>query len=282
MNHESIKQYIPPRMLDCYRDFQAKKKRNKARKIIQQNRDLVGKYQNEDCYIIATGPSIMRQNLRLLEGRHCITVSNFFVHQDFNLIKPICHCIAPYHLPITEEAWVEWIADMRAHIETKETSIVLCLDDFDRTDHLLGELQRFYLAFGASSQYVMRNGIDLLDILLSPLSVSVQAIQLAIGLGFKRIFLLGCDHDWILHLGHSRHFYAEEKDAKVRNNYSEWSIAKDIGGEFASLSNLWRQYRLFKRITGNKVEIINLTEGGLLDVFPCADFEAHARCIHKN
>jgi hypothetical protein len=170
--------------------------------------------------------------------------------------------------------------DLRSHLDI-DTSVVFGLSDFKRSDGYFDGYQRYYLGFWANEDYIIKNGVNLTGALLPPCSVSIQAMQLAFGLGFSRIFLLGFDHDYILHYGESSHFYDESKDAKVRGGYSEWdkSLVDDIGVQFESLADLWNQYRLLKKIAerGNK-KIINITCGGLLDVFERGNFLEYAQC----
>jgi hypothetical protein len=237
--------------------------------LLAKNKKIAGSFTGGECFILATGPSIKMQNLGMLKGRNCITVSNFFVHPDFGTLKPIFHCIAPYHPPITEDAWGNWMLDLGSHLDI-DTSVVFGLSDFKRSDKYFDGYQRYYLGLWASGDYIARNGVDLTGALLPPCSVSIQAIQLALGLGFSKILLLGFDHDYILHYRESRHFYDESKDAKVKGGYSEWdkSLVGDIGTIFESLAELWKQYRLLKSVAEKQnIQVINLTEGGFLDVF---------------
>jgi hypothetical protein len=269
-----VRKWLPPIAIDAFLCSRNAVDLWLNRKILAKNRSIAGSFAGEDCFILATGPSIAKQNLSLLKNRLCISVSNFFVHPDFNVLKPIFHCIAPYHLPITEAAWQDWMRDLRSHIDN-DTSVVFGLSDFQRSDKFFEDCQRYYLYFGASENYISKNGLNLTRPLLSPRSVSIHAIQLAMGLGFSRIFLIGLDHDYISHHGDSRHFYDEAQDAKVRGGYSEWdkSLVNDIGVGFESLAILWRQYRFLRKMAEYQhVEIINLTDGGLLDVFERRDF----------
>jgi hypothetical protein len=269
-----IKKLAPPVAIECFLGARMAVHSGLNRKILAKNGNIQGSFAGEDCFILATGPSIARQDLLMLKGRRCISVSNFFVHPDFKVLKPIFHCIAPYHLPITEIAWQKWMEDLRGHLGS-DTSVVFGLSDFQRTDKFFEGCRRYYLHFGASEGYIAKKGLNLMGPLLAPRSVSIQAIQLAVGLGFSRIFLLGFDHDYILHYGKSTHFYDETKDMKVRGGYSEWdkSLVEDIGAQFESIAELWKQYRLLKYVAerGN-VKIINLTDGGFLDVFERRDF----------
>jgi hypothetical protein len=235
--------------------------------FLRKNRAVDGVFNGEDCFILATGPSINRLDLKLLRGRRCISVSNFFVHPDFALLKPVFHCIAPWHPPITEAAWQSWMLDLRAHV-TDETTLVFGVRDFARNEGIFADFRRLYMVFGASARYITRRGISLGHPLLLPWSVPVMALQIAIAAGFSRIFLLGVQHDLILHPGVSSHFYAEKEDAKVRGGYSEWDGGGDMGTEFSALAALWEQYRAIRSVAERRnVRIVNLTEGSLLDVF---------------
>jgi hypothetical protein len=269
-----IKKCTPPIIIENLKRLNTERQLLLNRALLAKNKRISGSFAGQECFILATGPSIKKQNLEKLRGRNCISVSNFFVHPEFNTIKPIFHCIAPYHLPITEDAWQGWMLDLRNHM-SPETAVVFGLSDFKRNEECFKNIKHFYLSFSASESYISKKGIQLEKALLPPQSVSIQALQLALGLGFSRIFLLGCDHDYFLNYGESAHFYEEKKDAKVRGGYSEWdkSLVEDIGLLFESMANLWRQYRLLRDVAHKQsVEILNLTEGGCLDVFQRASF----------
>ena len=80
--------------------------------LAEENINLKDCHRGERCFILATGPSIQKQDLTLLKNEICISVSNFFVHPDYKKIKPLYHCIAPYHKPITEEAFQAWLLEI--------------------------------------------------------------------------------------------------------------------------------------------------------------------------
>jgi hypothetical protein len=270
--------YLPPILTEGLRSLKKQKNLWANRRLLAKNQEIEGSFAGEDCFILASGPSIARQDLTALKDCRCISVNNFFVHPDFKTVKPVFHCIAPYHPPISENTWRNWMFDLKNHLD-HHTSVVFGVKDFKRSDEYFKDFKRYYLSFDASVNYIDKNGVNLTGALLSPYSVTVQAIQLALGSGFARIFLLGFDHDGILHHGKSSHFYNEEKDVKVRDGYSEWdkSMVKDIGTQFEALAELWKQYRLLKKVAERRgVKIINLTEGGLLDVFERGNFlETH-------
>jgi len=237
--------------------------------IVEKNKGLEARHSGERCFILATGPSIKKQNLLPLKNEKCIAVSNFFVHPDFSIIEPEYYCIAPYHHPLTEEAWQSWMDELAVNV--KKSHLFFGINDLKR--NMVGE--RFsgnpvsFIDFSASPQDVIENGLDLSRRTFPVQSVSIMALQIAIFLGFSDIYLLGCDHDWLLHMYESRHFYDENEHAftKISGENMEWEES-DLELECRSYINLWQQYKILRHIALIKeINIFNATEGGMLDVF---------------
>jgi len=241
---------------------------------IKRNIELKNIHRNERCFILATGPSIKNQDLKLLKGETCIAVSNFFVHPDYSIIKPKYYCVAPYHQPITEEAWQKWMGELDKG--TENAKMFFGVSDIERNQRNNNFVNRdvFYLNFRGSFEYFLVKGIDLTRAVPGPASVPVMALEIALYMGFSEIYLLGCDHDWILHYGESRHMYDEKNHVLVREGYNEWENSK-FENELKANLNLWNQYKQIKMIADRQnIKIFNATNGGFLDVFSRIEYEA--------
>lgn len=246
---------------------------SEERELLAKNRILRNRHVGERCFILATGPSIKKQNLKLLQGEVCIAVSNFFVHPDYHLINPRYYCVAPYHPPITEEAWQAWLAEMETGTDNATMFFSLLDRQRNHYDGKFMDRRVHYLKFGGSLESLLTYGVDLTRSLPGPQSVTIMALMVALYMGFETIYLLGCDHDWILHMYSSAHFYEEDSHALNRYGYNEW-FGADLESYCQDYVRLWQQYKILKevgRIQG--IQIHNATEGGLLDVFPRVRFE---------
>ena len=242
--------------------------------LLAANQSLHNRHQGERCFILATGPSIKSQPLHLLAGETCISVSNFFVHPDYATIRPRYHCVAPFHAPITEDAWQTWLADMA--LRTLDAEMFFMLPDVERNarNRYFDRRTVHHIAPGAPVSQLESLGVDLTRAVPSPQSVTIMALYAAIHMGFSEVYLLGCDHDWILHLNQSRHFYAESQHALNRDGYNEW-FNDGIDAYFKDYLTLWSQYRAVAKAAALKnTRILNATHGGLLDVFPRVPFES--------
>jgi CMP-N-acetylneuraminic acid synthetase len=241
------------------------------RRRLAANAALKDRHRGERCFIVATGPSIKTQDLRSLRGETVIAVSNFFVHAEFRAIAPRYYCIPPWHVEVTEPAWAAWLGELAPALRSLDPcDVFVALDDRARIPTAgFRDGQLHDLAF---APHLRPHGIDLTGLCLAPKSVTIMALQVALYLGFAEIQLLGCDHDWILHLNESRHFYAESEHAAQRAGYDEW-FTPDFAAHCRDYIHLWEQYRVLDAIARSRsVRIRNATAGGLLDVFPRVAF----------
>jgi hypothetical protein len=240
---------------------------------IKRNIEFKNIHRNERCFILATGPSIKNQNLKLLKDETCIATSNFYLHPDYSIIKPKYYCIAPYHQPITEEAWQNWMCELDKVTENSKIFFGVTDKERNQKNNLFVNREVYFLNFNGSFEQISHKGINLTRMIPSPQSVPVMALEIAIYMGFSEIYLLGCDHDWILHLYESRHFYDEKQSVLHNNQYNEWENS-NFESQLISNLNLWNQYKKIKTIADyQNIKIWNATQGGLLDVFPRKQYE---------
>lgn len=267
---------VPPGFQDLLRRMRlAWQGMSAPKKTLLKNQDLKDRHLDKDrCFVIATGPSIKEQDLSLLQGEFCITLSNFFVHKDFGLIKPRYHCVPRlYFPPLTEEDALRWFTDMDAKLGESMLLLDVAQQPFVDRHRLFQGRDVRYLAFGRTWDRVVESGIDPTKPLPAIQSSPVMGLQVALFMGFKNIYLLGCDHDWILNVGTTRHFYDEKLHAGMnRPGFSEWTGMEDTARSYGVL---WGHYRGALRFAESKgVRLFNATAGGLMNVFPRVRFES--------
>jgi hypothetical protein len=138
--------------------------------------------------------------------------------------------------------------------------------DLDAASILVDENKiHFYLQGVKSSSLILR-GDKLESIALDYQSTSQMAINIALYLGFKKIYLIGFDHDWLATRGQSPHFYNESEQSQSFD-LSVYSYTQMI--EISRV--LFAIYhKLKKNADLDGAQIINLSVPSLLDVFPRA------------
>lgn len=240
------------------------------KKYLAPNVELKNTERGRRCFVLATGPSINSQDLRQLRGELCISVSNFFVHPFFGEIKPKYHLFASTHSPISDEQVKTLFEDAERQFPDGQKILISVEDKYivDRYNIFTKQKVYYYYRDGKKGPEDIIRDIDLTRRVPMISTIVHLGIYLAIYLGSVEVYLLGCDHDSILHLGDSRHFYKEEEHALKRAGFSEWS-QEGVGSHFRVYWLMWETYRKIKNYSKRRgVEIYNSTPGGMLDVFP--------------
>ncbi len=236
--------------------------------LLKKNAVLRDRHMNERCFILANGPSIKRQDIKLLRDETCIVVSDFDRHPDYRVLKPRYHCVSPFHPPDTEERWFSRMD--RIDKNGEDTEMFFGLSDRERNSRngLFANKHVYHLKFTGEWRDVAVNGIDLTKPVPKGSSVPVFALFAAIYLGFKRIYLMGCDHDWILNLQGYSYFYNENNEGPKSTGYNPM-FESDFEAVCRWNILLWQQYKTIRRIAYKaSAKIYNATDGGFLDVFP--------------
>jgi hypothetical protein len=265
------------RVLRKFDPFVSTKLTSDQKALVVESGVLKNKHSNvKRCFILACGPSVNKQDLKNLEGELCISVSNFFVHPDFKQINPSYHVFARGEPDMKKEDLAKWYNDCEEHSHT-QTQMIVSIEDQESVVKYKGfkknKVHFYYNQNILPSQ--MGYCFDFTRPIPYVMTVSNLAIYLAIYLGIKEIYLLGFDHDMILNLGKTRHFY-EEKDSELdRLGYLEWINGFDLETVGGYYKNMWAIYKDINRYAlQNGIKISNITPNSLLDVFPRDSFEA--------
>jgi Protein of unknown function DUF115 len=246
--------------------------------LLERNRELRDRHKGERCFILATGPSIREENLTGLKDELCIGVSQFFLHPDIQIINPKYHVLAPNHPPfnfndlskIFEGLSKSYSQNMNYFFShtNYEYSIYNFLQKFPQYQNK----NIYYINYANSQQLNEKNyqNESLWDISKSPFvlrTVIYTAIQVALYMGCQKIYLLGCDHDYLQDMNRvtNHHFYKEEDGISDVEHLSSFTTEKWFGEYYFR----WQQYRLMREYAQTKgCKIFNATQGGMLDVFP--------------
>lgn len=213
------------------------------------------------CFIIGNGPSLNVEDLNLLGLNKEIT---FGTNRIFNIFdktawRPTYYCIQDFVL-------INNIKDKINKVECKEKFIAINAKwaynlDFNDVNYFYLNTERYYPNLPKFSE-------DISEQIYEGFTVTYGAIQLAIYMGFKEIYLLGVDHNYSIHINNKGE---KIKDEKVKDYFSNDSN-KDMN--LPNLENSTLAYMKAREYCDkNNIKIYNATRGGKLDVFERIDFE---------
>lgn len=184
------------------------------------------------------------------------------------------------HHELSVEEAAEYYQNVEKHINN-ETFV--CLNDCDRNvlkegGFLNGHVSKSNLGFFEYSRPWKRKRLNLEDPtkpVQQASGVLMMMLQLAIVAGYKEIFLIGAEHDYIKRYfegENDSNFYHHDVNSKREFLRSPtWSRQWDelgLGKVFKRLANIWETYSHIEEAARSRgVEIVNVTPGTLLDVF---------------
>lgn len=245
---------------------------SEERALLASTRQLRDRHQGERCFILAAGSSIGQQDLKKLAGEYVISVSNTFVHPDYELIKPQYH-VLPHLLRghgrlRPAESFVEWLRQMES--KTGNAEMFMHIGDKGLVDqHALfkGRVIHWneYVPWDGKCQ----SGIDLASI-PSIWSVSEYAISVALYLGFDEIYLLGFDHDWFN--GLFVYFYDHNTEHAMKPDADALAYV-DSEFQMRRHADILKKYKCLREMKHN-IYNANANPNTYVDVFPKVDYDS--------
>ncbi len=277
-----IKSLTPPLLWDKLLYIRSYKNFFKYKKLVAQNIDLKDKHKGKRCFILGSGPSIKKEDLKPLKNEIVFALNNFYVHEDFTEImsgdKDKYYMTAPIHPPQTENEWKAWFEDMEKFVP-KDTNMLFGLNAYDRNIKYIFDkygifkehnINWYYTGINYNHDSFNKEAMDITKSIYTGEAVSIYAIILAIYMGFDEIYLLGMDHDYFLYEDESKmRMYSSAKHQK--NEF------KRSFGDTFYIREFLRQYNIFskyKAFDDNSIsKIFNASNGGVLKVFPKVNYE---------
>lgn len=235
---------------------------NYNRKLIAKNKELLNTHLNEKCFILGTGPSVnnlSKNDISIIKNNVSFAVNLYYKNKKYEDFKPNYYALID-PLSISDEYNV-----LYKDIRNKYPDTIF-IGDY-RAKKLLDSLQ-----FKKKSYYIYSKKYPVKEIdeniaVNSYLTLNVVStcILIAIYMGMKEIYLVGCDYNSFASQTEV-HFYEEEDEL-------EWNIE----GRLAYLLKFYHlttefHYLIAKLAKKKGVKIINLCPHSLLDAYPRADF----------
>ncbi|HLY11278.1 MAG TPA: hypothetical protein VKW04_18395 [Planctomycetota bacterium] len=267
---ERVPHQIKPALRWIHRRIRTALEYHAVQSLLVRNRELLSRPRTSDrCFIIANGPSIKNQDLSLLRGETTIVMNSFFLHPDYERLQPTYHVAVDPATVTDTTSNLGWLRDLEGR--SKKTALLFSVDGaplFKKHGIFLNRDVYYVL----HSEQGCDSGKILCD-LTRPVPgiacVTLSCILLALYLGCREIYLLGCDHDWLGTPTTVNHFYEDNP------HYSASIAMYPYETLLESTLSLWRGYRRVREFAVHRgMKIYNATKGGFLDVFPRVEYES--------
>ena len=257
----------------------ANRKNRKITKNIQKNKRFFNTHAGERCFILGNGPSLKDINLELLENEFVFTVNNFALVDDYKKVKTNVHLWADlsfFELRKDQKYNHEELMDNYRKIADEHPICFMLEDayDFVTTNKLDEILDINYFSIFESIDSSYRTHFDISRVISCYTTVVQYAISIAVYMGFKEIYLLGCDSTNIISLINCAMDISVENMHAYKND--------DVNIRYKELLNHWSmtdvfydQYYLFEGFKTLKnecdkrgIKLINCSTSTLVNELP--------------
>ncbi|KXX67294.1 hypothetical protein [Flammeovirga sp. SJP92] len=250
------------------------------KELIKANKSLKNTKKGKRCFMIATGPSLKLENLKLLENEDCYTISNAFLHEDIKVINPLAHFYAPYHEPLILDNYLDWLqkSDKELPERTKIVTGHKNIPFIESREGLFKNRKVEYLFLARHTDAFN----DISKPIMPPINGPQMMIPYLLYLGYSEIYLLGCDSTVMRDYKKANitHFY-DSKKKDVRKNASDqnsWSKAVDQFKYQYDHFKVYEHFNSHPTIQSGEQKILNLSQDSWIDSYP---FETLDHIIQK-
>jgi hypothetical protein len=257
--------------------FRALQNLGPRNRVLARNEALRGAHRGERCFVLGSGGSILTQDLTLLRGERVITQNNFHVHEAISVIAPSYHCVVPmYQPPKYAPDWTVWFTSMQERLPQTTRLIAGLSSKALLEKHGFFRDRVHYLRQGLEPALLRRPPFDLTRNVMNIETALTQCLEAALFMEFAKIYLLGFDLSQVCE-GRDREWGRFYGTSPVTQNAAERSVDElymSSGMMWLQYWLMWRSFELLRQEGERRgVEIVNLTRGGLLTMFPRASYE---------
>jgi hypothetical protein len=245
------------------------------KELLNRNQVFKNKHMGRRCFVIGNGPSLNKQDLSLLSNEITIVMNYFYKHPIVEKWQPNYYCLADPGDFDGSKASENIYQNLRQKIHSSKFLVPVYAKNVMENQKLLPVDQTYYAAFRGTLSNGLNYNIDLTESIPGVQSTSQLAIMWSLYMGCSPIYLIGLDHDWLGYRGMDKHFYAEktiENSLEAHNgDLGPMRYQKKLECVFL----LWNGYKNLSAYTSQEgIKIINLTNGGFLDVFERMNYES--------
>lgn len=253
------------------------------KKLLKENAKYHGIYQGKRCFILGNGPSLKKQDLSQISNDIVFTVNMLPKSPSYSLLRNDFHVmldpfIFKFNLNKKEDREkLEFIKKIN-----KTDNHPICFLPY-KAKNIIDELglskclKISYLDIGGDFYEGYKDDIDLTKNIPGFYNVVQFAIVIAIYMGFKEVYLLGCDmtgYEQISVLEGKKvelHVYEMNENEKkaIKNTHTQLEPEEFFRGFYRTFAD-YRRLREYAERRGTY--IYNATAGGVLEAFVRVDY----------
>lgn len=260
--------------------FMLTSKQLRRKKLLNRNKQFLNKHMGKRCFIVANGPSIANENLSLLKGEHVFTVNQMVRKQEFVELTPEYNAWADpayFDENMPEESIREFENLFKRTCNSNErifNFVPVNYYDFMKRHNLI--MERVCFIDGSLHFYDGYNGtIDYTKRAPGYQNIVQFAISLCIFMGFKEIYLLGCDSTGIItkinsvlrqDIDNCYTYELKKNDQKYVNSLLDYFSVEEQFQGWARTFHLYKE--LYRYCSQRNIKLVNCSSNTIIQDIP--------------
>lgn len=250
------------------------------KKLLKKNIEYMQCNKGERCFILGNGPSLKSVDLSLLCEEKVFTVNQINRHTDFKFLNPTYHFWSDpsfFSLDLKKEEDIELLSVMKSIGENNNVHCFFPIEQrsFCEKNDINKIMNVSYFSSKTRFYDNYKKNIDFTKIVPNFGTVVQLCITMAIYMGFKEIYLLGCDNTGIMVTIKSMlnsndqldYVYSISENEKRRmENLLNKHTLEDYTKSY--LNTICDYRRLFDYCAKRNVRLINCSENTVIDSIP--------------
>lgn len=236
----------------------------KIRRKLKKNNEFKNIHLGQRCFILGTGPSLSKLDStaeHFLKTEIIIGVNSLYKSDIGARLTPT------YYTLMDNLYWEQWCGtfkEVQNAYPNRTPTFITDLRAQKFIEELQGHVKSMYIY---SKKYpVDQMSQNLEGNIFAAMNVVSYSILSAIYMGFKEVYLLGCDYSAFCSAGKGHCYDDQEEVSQTNYNLAFYLKFYWITTEF--------HYLIAKLAKQQNVKIINLTPGSLLDAYPRTTMES--------
>lgn len=250
-------------------------------KILKENKKVKNRVKDGRCFILGNGPSMKSQDLSFLKDEAVFTVNQIARNEQFKYLHPVAHFWMDYVF-FKEDYQGNADPELLKCFKKAAMSAEMCFYPLEKEEFIKKNMlsqNAYFIKQKLKTYEGFREKIDFTKVIPGFSTVVHYAICMALYMGYKEIYLLGCDGTSILSsinavLEKENCTYSYEVDEKEKKRMEEMVKNASITDYAYSYYSSLKEYEiLLKYCNRSGVKLINCTAETALDMIPKMKYE---------
>lgn len=229
---------------------------------------------NKRCFILGNGPSTREFDLGKLHDEVVFVVNDFFRYEDINKINPNYYVIMdPFYIYADSKYLINIFNVSKICPDIKFWFPINTKKEIDKIENMKHE-NVFYVSGSRDINTLGDYRIDLTKEIPSIQSVIHASIYMAVYMGFKEVYLLGCEETVIFYninsyLGKYENGHSYNISSKEIKEYANEHRKVPLDDMLSGYAKIYKYYKLVNNICKmNDVELYTCAEETLVEGIP--------------